>query len=82
MFLTVFSHWIHKMKYKAASKIIIHGWFVYWFLVEKYAAGQSHGKSDFGWVAFSHFPLLNAYYKEVQKSLDLKRFCWLSGATL
>ena len=24
----------------------------------------SHRKSDFGWIAFTHFPLLDAYYKE------------------
>ena len=37
------------------------------FLVEKCAACQSHRKSDFGWIAFTHFPLLNAYYKEGSK---------------
>ena len=37
------------------------------FLFEKCAACQSHRKSDFGWIAFSHFPLLNAYYKEGSK---------------
>ena len=37
------------------------------FLVEKCAARQSHRKSDFGWIAFTHFPLLNAYYKEGSK---------------
>ena len=37
------------------------------FLVKKCAACQSHRKSDFGWIAFTHFPLLNAYYKESSK---------------
>ena len=37
------------------------------FLVEKCAACQSHRKSDFGWIAFTHFPLLDAYYKEGSK---------------
>ena len=37
------------------------------FLVEKCVAGQSHRKSDFGWIAFTRFPLLNAYYKEGSK---------------
>ena len=37
------------------------------FLVEKCAACQSHRKSDFGWIAFPHFPLLDAYYKEGSK---------------
>ena len=34
------------------------------FLVEKYAACQSHWKSDFGWIAFKNeltqFPFLDA----------------------
>ena len=37
------------------------------FLIEKCAACQSHRKSDFGWIAFTHFPLLDAYYKEGSK---------------
>ena len=37
------------------------------FLVEKCAACQSHRKSNFGWIAFTHFPLLDAYYKEGSK---------------
>ena len=38
------------------------------FLVKKCVACQSHRKSDFGWIAFTHFPLLNAYYKEGSKN--------------
>ena len=37
------------------------------FLVEKCAACQSHRKSDFGWISFTHFPLLNVCYKEGSK---------------
>ena len=37
------------------------------YLVEKCAAYQSHRKSDFGWIAFTHFPLLNVYYEEGSK---------------
>ena len=37
------------------------------FLVEKCVACQSHRKSNFGWIAFTRFPLLNAYYKEGSK---------------
>ena len=37
------------------------------FLVEKCAACQNPRKSDFGWIAFTHLPLLNAYYKESSK---------------
>ena len=40
------------------------------FLVEKCAACQSHRKSDFGWIAFTHFPLLDAYYKEGWKKFQ------------
>ena len=37
-----------------------------WFMVEKYITCQSR-KSEFGWIAFTHFPLLTAYYKEGSK---------------
>ena len=37
------------------------------FLVEKCAAFQSQRKSDFGCIAFTHFALLNSYYKEGSK---------------
>ena len=31
MFLTVFFHWMHKMKYSCYQECsLIHGWFVYW----------------------------------------------------
>ena len=53
------------MKYSCyQDSSIIPGWFVYWVLVEKCAACQSHWKSDFGWIAFknelTHFPFLDA----------------------
>ena len=53
----------------AANKILklfMAGLFI-GFSVKKCAACQSHRKSDFGWIAFTHFPLLNAYYKEGSK---------------
>ena len=37
------------------------------FLVEKCAACQSYRKSDFGKINFTHFLLLNAYYKGFKK---------------
>ena len=37
------------------------------FWVEKCATRQSHRKSDFGWITFSHLSLPNAYYKEGSK---------------
>ena len=53
------------------------------FLAEKCAACQSHRKSDFGWIAFTHFPLLDAYYKEGSKKsqaiLMAFRSCILTG---
>ena len=31
MFLTVFFHWMYKMKYSCYQESsVIHGWFVYW----------------------------------------------------
>ena len=73
------------MNYTAASKILklfMADLFI-GFLVEKCAACQSHRKPDFGWIAFTHFPLLNAYYKEgSQKSqaiLMAFRSCILTG---
>ena len=30
MFLTVFFHWMYKMKYSYLDSSVIHGWFVYW----------------------------------------------------
>ena len=53
------------------------------FLVEKCAACQSHRKSDFGWIAFTHFPLLDANYKKGSKKsqaiLMAYRSCILTG---
>ena len=50
IFLTVFFHRMYKMKYSCfQDSSVIHVWFVYWVLVEKCAACQSHLKSDFGW---------------------------------
>ena len=61
MFLTVFLHWMYKMKYSCYQESsVIHGWFVYWVLVEKCVACQN-------WVirfrmgSFSSFTLLNAW---------------------
>ena len=59
MFLiTVFFHWMYKMKYSCyqeSSVNVIHGWFLYWIFVEKCAACQSR-KSDFGWHRFCFSP--------------------------
>ena len=65
----------------AANKILklfMAGLFI-GFLVEKWAGCQSHRKSDFGWIGFTHFPLLNAYYKEGSKKSQAIR--WPSGAS-
>ena len=50
-------------------KLFMAGLFI-GFLVEKCAACQSHRKSDFGWIAFTHFPsCLMRIIKRVKKSL-------------
>ena len=50
---------MYKMKYSCYQEYFIHGWFVYWILVKKYAAC---GKSDFREHRFqnepNHFTLL------------------------
>ena len=63
MFLTVFFHWMYKMKfncYQESSVSLFIG-----FLVEKYVACQSR-KSDFGWHRFRFSPCLMR--KRVEKS--------------
>ena len=59
MFSNVFFHWLYKMKYSCfQDSSVIPGWFVYWVLVEKCTACQSHRKSDFGWHRFRFAPCL------------------------
>ena len=63
MFLTVFFHWMYKMKfscYQESSVSLFIG-----VLVEKYVACQSR-KSDFGWHRFRFSPCLMR--KRVEKS--------------
>ena len=60
MFLTVFFHWMYKMKYSCYQESsVIHGWFVYWVLVEKCVACQN-SVIRFRMASFSFFTLLNA----------------------
>ena len=50
MFLSVFFHWMYKMKYTCfQDSSVIRVWFVCGFLIEKCPACPSHWKSDFGW---------------------------------
>ena len=60
MFLTVFSHWMYKMKYscyqESSVTVFIAGLFI-GFLVAKCVACQSR-KSDFGWHRFRFSPCL------------------------
>ena len=59
MFLTVFFHWMFKMKYSCYQDCsVIHGWFVYWFMVDKCTACQNNRKSNFGWYRFRFSPCL------------------------
>ena len=55
MFSIVFFHWMYSC-FQDSS--VIPGWFVYWVLVEKCTACQSHRKSDFGWQRFRFPPCL------------------------
>ena len=56
----VFFHWMYKMKYSCYQESsVIHGWFVYWVLVEKCVACQN-SVIRFWMASFSFFTLLNA----------------------
>ena len=55
MFLTVFFHWMYRMKLK--SLLLFMASLFIGFLVEKYVACQSR-KSDFGWHRFRFSPCL------------------------
>ena len=58
MFLTVFFLWRYKMKYSCYQESsVIHGWFVYWVLVEKCVACQN-SVIRFRRASFSFFTLL------------------------
>ena len=58
MFLTVFFHWMYKMKFSCyqESSVFMASLFIA-FLVEKYVVCQSR-KSDFGWQSFQFSPFL------------------------
>ena len=59
-FLTIFFHWMYKMKYSCYQESsVIHGWFVYWVLVEKCVACQN-SVIRFRMASFPLFTLLNA----------------------
>ena len=66
MFLTIFFHWMYKMKFSCYQKssLFMSSLFIE-FLVEKYVACQSR-KSDFGWHCFRFSPCLMR--KRVEKS--------------
>ena len=61
MFLTVFFHWMYKMKYSCYQECsLIHGWFVYWVF-----GWEMHSLSKpiirFRMASFLFFTLLDAY---------------------
>ena len=70
MFLTVFFHWMGKMKYSCYQESsVIHDIHLFIeFLVEKCAASQSR-KSDFGWHRFRFSPCWMR--KRVEKSQEI-----------
>ena len=83
--LTVFFLLDAQNEIQLLARFLSYSWLVCLlvFLVEKCAACQSYRKSDFGWIAFTHFPLLNAYYIEgsekSQAILMAFRSCILTG---
>ena len=71
MFLTVFFHWMYKMKYSCYQESsVIHGWFVYWvFGWEMLLLSKSEIR--FRMTSFSFFTLLDAGWKVPQAILAL-----------
>ena len=83
MSLTVFSHWMYKMKfscYQEYSLLLFMAGLFIGYLVEKYVTFQSR-KSDFGWHCFRFSPWLMC--KEGWKVWSDTGLTWyLSGAHL
>ena len=60
MFLTVFFHWMYKMKYSCYQESsVIHGWFVYWVFGWEMRR-LSKSEIRFRMALFSFFTLLDA----------------------
>ena len=60
MFLTVFFHWMYKMKYSCYQECsLIHGWFVYWVFGWEMRR-LSKSEIRFRMASFSFFTLLDA----------------------
>ena len=60
MFLTVFFHWMYKMKYSCYQESsVIHGWFVYWVFGWEIRR-LSKSEIRFRMASFSFFTLLDA----------------------
>ena len=60
IFLTVFFHWMYKMKYSCYQESsVIHGWFVYWVFGWEIRR-LSKSEIRFRMASFSFFTLLNA----------------------
>ena len=71
MFLTVFFHWMYKMKYSCYQKSsVIHGWFVYWIFGWEMRR-LSKSEIRFRMTSFSFFTLLDAGWKVPEAILAL-----------
>ena len=76
MFFTVFSHWMHKMKYSCYQQSsVIHGWFVYWIFGWEMRR-LSKSQIRFRMTSFSFFTLLDAGWKVPQAAF---RSCISNG---
>ena len=63
MFLTVFFHWMYKMKYSCYQESsVIHGWFVYWIFGWEMRF-LSKSEIRFQMTSFSFFTLLDAGWR-------------------
>ena len=75
MFFTVFSHWMHKMKYSCYQQSsVIYGWFVYWIFGWEMRR-LSKSEIWFRMTSFSFFTLLDAGWKVPQAAFR----SWISN---
>ena len=81
IFLTVFFHWMYKMKYSCYQESsLIHGWFVFWVFGSELRRLKK-AMIRFRMASFLFFTLLDAY-ENYKGSSDPCLTWWLSGSEL
>ena len=74
-FLTVFFHWMYKMKYSSYQEpSVIHGWFVYWVFGWEMRGLSKFGNPISGWYRFQNRVYSLAFAWGVRGLKSLKQF--------